>query len=457
MLTRLRNIFHHLIQNDLLRRIVRNSSYLFSATGISAALSMVQSILAARLLGVEDFGLLGTIITFVTVVNKLASFRMGDLVIKYVGQFQEGRDQQRAAAVFKVAVLTEMLASVIAFGLVWVLAPLGARYFAKDVTAAPMFILYGSTVLANLISESSTGLLQIFDRFRRMGVLNVFQSLVTLSVIAVVYIRGGDLSGIIIAYMLGKIIGAIGYTLVALVEATRRWGLGWWFVPLNLLAPQAKEIARFAVNTNLSATLSLVNRDSELLWVSLFRTNLEVGYYKTAMAMANLIQLPLSPLSPVTYPELSREVARKNWPNVRYVMRQGSFLAGGYTLLAGLGLAIFGPFIITLMYGAEFAPSFPALMILLVGFLVANTFYWARPALLAFGQAGYATKVNTLITTIKTVGILVLLPRMGYLGSPIMLTLSNINGNALSVLKVREEIKKQEELPDSQPVEEPEI
>jgi O-antigen/teichoic acid export membrane protein len=138
-------------------------------------------------------------------------------------------------------------------------------------------------------------------------------------------------------------------------------------------------------------------------------------------------------------------------------MRQGSFLAGGYTLLAGLGLAILGPFIITLMYGAEFAPSFPALMILLVGFLVANTFYWARPALLALGQAGYATKVNTLITTIKTIGILVLLPRMGYLGSPIMLTLSNINGNALSVLKVREEIKKQEELPDSQPVEVPEI
>ena len=445
MLTQLRNLFHRLIDNELLRRIVRNSSYLFSATGLTSAMSMVQSILAARLLGVEGFGLLGTIIVFVTVVNKLASFRMGELVIKYVGQFNEENDQERAAALFKAAALAEMVASLVAFGLVWLLAPVGASLFAKDLAAESLFVLYGTIVLANLISESSTGLLQIFDRFRRMGTLSVFQGLATLSVIATVFVLDGDLSGIIIAYMLGKMIGALGYTFAALREATRHWGKGWWRVPLGILTPQRRELTRFAVSTNISATLSLINRDSELLWVSFLRSPLEAGYYKTAMALANLIQLPLSPLTPVTYPELSREVARKNCPNVRYVMRQGSFIAGGYSLLVGLGLAILGPSLISLLYGAEFAPSFPALMILLVGFLVANSFYWARPALLALGLADYATKVNTLITIIKTTGVLVLLPRMGYIGSPLMLSMSNILGSSLSVLKVRAEINSQEE------------
>ncbi len=120
----------NLFENELFRRLIRNSSYLFSATGISALLSMIQGILVARLLGVEMFGVLGAITMFVSVVNKLASFRIGELVVKYVGEFEEKRDPNRAAAIFKVAVLIEITTSLAAFGLVWLLSPLGAQYFA---------------------------------------------------------------------------------------------------------------------------------------------------------------------------------------------------------------------------------------------------------------------------------------------------------------------------------------
>jgi O-antigen/teichoic acid export membrane protein len=67
--------YSRFFENILFKRIVRNSGYLFSATGISAGLSMLQSILAAPP-GVTDFGILGTITVFTSVVNKFASFRM---------------------------------------------------------------------------------------------------------------------------------------------------------------------------------------------------------------------------------------------------------------------------------------------------------------------------------------------------------------------------------------------
>ena len=69
-------LFNRLFGNELIQRVVKNSGFLFSATGISAALSMVQSIFVARLLGVTDFGILGTITLFTSVINKFASFRM---------------------------------------------------------------------------------------------------------------------------------------------------------------------------------------------------------------------------------------------------------------------------------------------------------------------------------------------------------------------------------------------
>ena len=256
----------------LVRRIIKNSSYLFSATGISAGLSMLGGILTARLLGVEAFGILGTIIMFTSTVNKFASFRMGEMVIKYVGQYSEADDPSRAAATFKAAALLEMLASLAAFGLVYLLAPLGARFFAKDPGLSGLFVLYGLIVIANLIAESSTGLLQIFDRFRRLAALNVIQGVISLAIISIAYFTNGGLREVLLAYLAGKVISATGFSAAALLEATRRWGRHWWKTPLDLLRPQARELASFAISTNLSATLSLVNKDSELLWVSFFRS-----------------------------------------------------------------------------------------------------------------------------------------------------------------------------------------
>jgi len=427
-------------ENELIRRVVKNSGYLFSATGITAAISMIQGILAARLLGVAGFGVLGAITTFTSVVNKFASFRMGELVIKYVGHYTEAGDKQGAAAVFKAAALTEFMASLFAFALVWLLAPLGAQYFAKDPATASWFVIYGLIVLANLISESSIGLLQIFDRFRRMAVLNVLQSLVTLAIIVFVYATQGGFLGILVAYLVGKVIGALGMTVAALMEATRRWGKGWWRASFSVLRPKSRELAHFAISTNISASLSLINKDSELLFVSFLRTPVETGYYKLALALANLVQLPISPLPQATYPELSREVARKNWENVRYVLRQGSILAGSYTLAASLGLLFFGRWAIRFFYQPEYLPAYPALLILLVGFLVANTFYWNRTALLAIGHPDFPTKVNLILASLKVVGVLLLVPQYGYLASAALLAGSYLLGVTVSVLKFHYEI-----------------
>jgi O-antigen/teichoic acid export membrane protein len=442
--SRSRQLFHQFFENELIRRVVKNTAYLFSATGISAVLSMLQGILVARMLGVTAFGVLGTIIMFTTVVNKFASFRMNELVVKYVGQYTENDESERAAAVYKVASLVEILASVFAFILVRLLASLAALYLAKDPATINWFLLYSWIILANLIAESSTGLLQIFNRFRFMAVLNIVQSLTTFSIILVVYITQSDVMGVLVAYMVGKVIGAVGLSARALVEATRRWDWGWWRTPVSLLREKYRELTRFAVSTYISATLSLVTKDSELLWVSFLRNPTESGYYKLALALANLAQMPVAPMPQATYPELSREVARKNWSNVRYVLRQGSILAGSYTLFVSLVLVFLGPPIILYIYAPEYLPAYPALLILLAGYFVANTFYWNRVALLAIGLPDFPAKVNLVLAVLKITGIFLLVPIYGYLASAALLAGSYIVGVSVSVIKFFSEVSRQE-------------
>jgi O-antigen/teichoic acid export membrane protein len=438
---RLDGIFNRLIGNELIRRVVKNSGYLFSATGAAAALSMVQSILVARLLGVTDFGILATITLFTSVVNKFASFRMSELVIKYVGQYSVEGDETRAAAVFKSAALLETLTSFIAFGLIWLLAPLGAEFIAKDVTTTDWFILYGLIVLANFMAESSTGLMQIFDRYKIIAGVTLGQSLLTLGLIGIVYIYQGGLFEVVLAYMGGKIAGALSLAIGALLVATRRWGPRWWLTPIGLLRDRAREFSRFAISTNISATINLVNKDGELLWVSALTGPTGAGYYKLALSLANLIQLPVSPLPQATYPELSREVASKNWGNMRYILRQGSLIAMGYTVAAGVFLLIFGMPLIAILYTPEYLPAYPALLILMVGLLVANTFYWNRIALLSLGLADYPAKVNSIAAVLKVIGIIIIVPVFGYLGSAALLSGYYIFSVSLNVRKTFGELR----------------
>ena len=431
-------------ENPILRKLARNFGYLFSSNMISAGLSMLQGIFSARLLGVAGFGTLGTITIFVTVINKITSFRMGELVIKYVGEFNENNDKPRAAAVFKAAALTELIASLVAFGLIWLVAPLGALYFAKDASLAPWFVVYGGIILANLITESSTGLLQLFDRFRRMAGLNVLQSVVTLGLIMLAWWQNTGLLGVLVAYLCGKVISAVGLTLAAQVEATRRWGGSWWKASIRSLRPHARQLVKFAVSTNLSSSLSLISRDSGILWVSYFSSPTQAGYYKLAMALANYIQLPIAPMPQATYPEMSRAVARKKWADFRYLMRTGTRLAGAYSVLVGLGLVLLGKPLIQYLYTAAFLPTYSGLVIMLVGIVFSNSLYWARSALLSLGLADYATKVNFLVTVVSVIGLVALLPKFGFIGSALVLSVGSLLGNSLVVLKTRSELKQQE-------------
>jgi len=450
MIARLRQFFS---QNPILKRVLMNSGYLFSATGFSAAISMLQGILTARMLGVALFGVLGAITVFTSVINRFISFRMSELVVRYVGVHQENGETQHAAAVFKAAALTEMSASIIAFALVWLAAPLGARYLAKDPQTAIWFGLYGWIILANLISESSTGLLQIFDRFRRMAWLQVLQSLITLFFIALAYFIKSGLPGVLLAYILGKTVGALGFTIAALREAAQRWGKNWWQNSLRLIKPEWRELTHFAISTNISASLSLINKDSELLWISFLRNPVETGYYKLALSLANLVQMPISPLPQTTYAELARAVARHEWGNVRKLVKHGSVLAGSYTLATTLGLWLLGKPIIQSFYTAQYLPAYPALMILLAGFLIANTFYWHRAGLLAIGRPEFPAQINFVLAIAKIGGIFLLVPKFGYLANAGLLAGSYIVGVSLSVvvfyltLQQRQQLNPQEIAP----------
>jgi O-antigen/teichoic acid export membrane protein len=102
-----------------------------------------------------------------------------------------------------------------------------------------------------------------------------------------------------------------------------------------------------------------------------------------------------------------------------------------------LVLILLGRPLIQFLYKPEFLPSYSALIVLLIGLLVANTFYWRRIALLALGQADFPAKVNFVLAILKVGGILLLVPRYGFLASAALLSGFYIAGSIISIWKIR--------------------
>jgi O-antigen/teichoic acid export membrane protein len=141
----------NLREDPLLQRVLRNSSYLFGSNTISAALGVLQGIFVVRLLGDSGYGLLTIVMDFASNTNRLLSFRMSEVAVKYMGEALAQEDKRRAAAIVKGVGLLEAAMSVLAYLVLLALSAWGARTFAHNVEVLYLFRFYGLFLLANLL------------------------------------------------------------------------------------------------------------------------------------------------------------------------------------------------------------------------------------------------------------------------------------------------------------------
>jgi len=412
------------LQNDpLIRRVLRNTSYLFSSSMVASALGLLQQVFVLRLLGASGSGLLVILMDFPSNVNRLLSFRMSEVTVKYVGEALAHNDKRRAAALVKGIGITEAVTSLLAYLVLLILAVWGAQTFAKELPIMPvaqLFRFYGLFLLANLVYETSVGVLQVTDRFKKVALANFYQSIaltvfITIAfVLQIFHITSWGVVNILAAYLIGKIVAGVMVTGPAIRELNEKLGPGWIYVPLNLV-PGWKTILGFALNTNLNGTVNLFARDFIRLYLAALLSTAAVGYFKLASTLINLIMVPLEPFIWPTYTEITKTIAQKQWQATRKLLKQVSAIGASWTILAGGGLAAVGWWLIPFVFGSDLAPAYPCFLILLIGYGVANIANWNRPLLLALGKPNLPLIISAVAGVIEVALLYLLVPSGGYL------------------------------------------
>jgi len=411
-------------EDNLLRRIVRNSSYLFGSNVISSVLGFIQGIIAIRLIGLSNWGLVVLIQTFVSNINRLLSFRMSEVMIKHFGPALTDHKKEEASALVKAAGLTEAAVSLLACLVLVLLTPWATTIFHLEAQTAPWFIFYGSILLVNLVYETSTGILQSMHRFSNLARFTLIQAVITFAMIAATYalyrwvamqaLAPYLVPAVLLAYVVGKTYYNISLVALALREIRATLGTGWWRTPLEKLTGK-RTLVMFALNTNFNGTVNLIFRDNIPLYLGALLKTTEVAYFDIAFIFISTITLILDPFIAPTYSEIARTVANFQWDTTLRLLRRVTALASGIVLAVAGFWALTGWWFIPLAYKPQSRPVYPVLLILLLGYGFAGIFQWNRSLMLSLGKAGYPVLILVLAGVIELALIFSLVPRYGYL------------------------------------------
>ena len=413
----------YLGNNPIFSRFLKNSGYMFSSSSISMALIAIQAMLAARLLGKDNLGILTLIISIATTVNQLFSFRMGEYVIRFFSKAKADNDREQVISVVKTSAIIESITSICAFIFLYFLAPFIVKLFiseADPLQSTLLVRLFGLTILCNFTTETSNGVLRITNRFKVQAVLQLMQAVITFSMITLAFFLNWGVLEVLMAYFAGKIVVGTGPILMAYKAMQKEYGQN-WLLARSESKPSIKETLRFAFSTNLSATIKLLASESWPLWLGYFLNEGAVGVFKVAMSIVNLLTIPITPLIQTAFPDITKSVVAKKWGQLRKLLKQITLLAAAWTIPAGLFMIATGKWLVWL-FGKDFPESYLTFIILSFGFAITNIFFWNRTLLLSFGRANIPLYVLAGGAAIKLALAFVVIPRYGVNGEAALLS-----------------------------------
>jgi O-antigen/teichoic acid export membrane protein len=197
---------------------------------------------------------------------------------------------------------------------------------------------------------------------------------------------------------------------------------------------------KFAVNVNLTGSLNVALGPVARLIVGGLLGPVSAGLYRVAGSLADSANKPADLLAKVYYPEVVRMdlATRTPWN----FMIRGTVLA----LLVGVAAAMLvvaaGKPLLAALFGAEFVPAYPILLILIIAPLIGMLSFPLPPMLYALDRPGAPLRAKLYGTIAYFLVVAPLCWRFGVIGAAAAFVIGNGVMVAALMLQVRREYRR---------------
>jgi len=370
--------------DDVLKRLLRNVTYLFSANMLVALFGLLTLAVMARALGATGLGVIALIQAYTQSIDRLLRFEPWQAVVRYgAAALEDGREDEFRRLI-KFSTLFDLFGASLATLVAIVGAGFAAFWLGFDEEQARMATWFSATLIFSL-SSTPIAVLRLFDKFDLIAMLTVGIAAIRFLLAVLAWQFGGDLWSFIIILMLFQMVQHLMPLVFAWRELRRQRRHDVWRLPLCGVLAENSGIRRFIWNSNINVIARTSTQRFDTLILGAILDPAAAGLYQLAKR-TGLAALRLGrPIQQAVYPDVARLWARGEVLRFRRIVLGVNGVMGVAGAVAFIVVVFGADPLVRLAFGEDFAAAAPLVTVQVLAvtlFLAGNTF---NPALLSMG------------------------------------------------------------------------
>jgi O-antigen/teichoic acid export membrane protein len=409
------------------KKIAKNATYNFLVKAIGLTFGFVASVVVARYLGPEKYGIYSFVIWFLGMVGLMVNLGIPTTITKYVSEYLGRNDYSAAASIFNQLFRLEIAAGAIVSLLLFFLAPVIAGWYGNPDLS--LYLRVASVVILPMgLMWLYNGLFFGRQRFDLIALINLIASPLTLIAFLVVIYSGGEIEWLVAVSAVSNVLLVTGYVYFkrakfpSMQETESETDLG-------------GRLLKFSAGVFVIVVLqALVWERFGIFFLSIFSTPAQIAFFNVAFIFASrtIILLP-GALTGILLPAMSEvygggnrdELARVHVTATRYLAMLCLPLCLGGIAVSRQMFPVF--------YGSDFQPAWIIFSILIVGGTVGSVATSSSSLLYGAELQKVVVGAGVLSAVLNIGGCWLLVPTLAAKGAALAATLSQIVGGVFLI------------------------
>src|SRR4249919_327940 len=399
-------------------RVFRRRSATAAWVYVAVAFGIVGMIVAARVLGREEFGIYATALAFVGFFQVLLDLTVEESLTKYGFRYVAASDWGRLRRLFRQMLAYKVIGGALATLILLVLAPFADKIFGEDGVGAALLAAALIPLVQSPENVGATALL-LHGRYDLRGLYQAGSG--GLRLLAIVLAAPSGVTATLVAVVLAQIVSTLVIS-VAGVAALRRFPAAHW----RGLAEDASGIRSFVVQSSLATGVISLRTTLIPLILGVVSGTTQVGLFRIATTPQTGFAAASSPARLVLLTEQTRDWEKGARSSVLAGVRSYSKWAGAIMVVAVPVFFVAMPWLIRVVFGSEYDGAVHAARVILIAAAIHFTLGWTKSLPVTIGRPRLRIVTHGLETLVAIPLVAVLGAEWGATGAAVAVLASTL-------------------------------
>jgi O-antigen/teichoic acid export membrane protein len=358
----------------LFRRRSATAAWIYAAV----AFGILGTIVAARVLGLREFGVFATAIVAVGFFQSLLDLTVEESLTKYGFRYVATADWGRLRRLFRQLLMLKILGGALASAILVVLAPIADELFGAEGVGSALLAAALLPLVQSAENIGSTALL-LHSRYDLRGAYQAGSSGLRFAAIAIASPLG--VTEVLAAIVVAQAISTAVISVVGVV-AFRRFPS----VPARPLAEDVPAIRSFVVQSSVATGVISLRTTLVPVLLGIVASPTQVGLFRIAQTPQTGLTAASSPARLVLLTEQTRDWERGRQAGVLAGIRKYTLGAGAVMIVAVPVFFLTMPWLVEKVFGEEYTGAVDAARVVLLAAAIQFAIGWTKTLPVTIGR-----------------------------------------------------------------------